>query len=206
MLCPIHAVRYGNFDIYFWTVSHADLDPHMLVWCDLSPIPAPSCPCDVIYASPLMPVLCDPRRARPYRRLTGACDPMLSPIPVFRHGGVMGLVYLAAVASDSPKHACLEKLHYDCGIPPYSTEGYCLDCAVHFKTDLEAHRCSDAVIAVRKLQHHIRPFARFFQLYAVPHGWVVPCGVRPKCRGRTRLEVSWRGGVAAPIFLDSVLY
>ena len=63
------------------------------------------------------------------------------------HGGVMGLVYLAAVASETPKQQCLEKLHYDCGLPPYNTEQACLGCAAHFHDDLAAHQCTAQVVA-----------------------------------------------------------
>lgn len=70
------------------------------------------------------------------------------------HGGVMGLVYLAAVASETPKQQCLEKLHYDCGPPPYTTKQACLGCAEHVHADLAAHHCSEQIVAAECAKTH----------------------------------------------------
>eukprot|EP00040_Diaphanoeca_grandis_P005251 m.32022 g.32022 ORF g.32022 m.32022 type:complete len:572 (+) comp16568_c1_seq1:1635-3350(+) len=60
------------------------------------------------------------------------------------HSGVMALVYLAAVTSQTAKDRCLERLHYECGVPPYSYD--CLGCAQNFEADLLEHGCTIPVV------------------------------------------------------------
>jgi len=56
------------------------------------------------------------------------------------HSGVMGLVYLAAVTSQTKEQECLERLHRLCGAPPYAYS--CLNCAKQAEGDLLAHGCT----------------------------------------------------------------
>eukprot|EP00048_Salpingoeca_helianthica_P015213 m.225645 g.225645 ORF g.225645 m.225645 type:complete len:621 (-) comp16751_c0_seq1:205-2067(-) len=63
------------------------------------------------------------------------------------HEGVMGLVFMAAVAKLTPQQTCLEMLHVFCGIPPYYFSKYCYSCAQYFQQDLINAGCTADMIA-----------------------------------------------------------
>jgi len=62
------------------------------------------------------------------------------------HSGVMGLVYVAAVADPLPKQVCLNRLHILCGEPPYPTAESCNQCALKHQSDLASSNCTKPMV------------------------------------------------------------
>lgn len=58
------------------------------------------------------------------------------------HQGVMGLVFIAAVAAPDLEAECMAELHFVCGTPVYPSNKYCLTCAAEEHKRLEAAHCT----------------------------------------------------------------
>jgi hypothetical protein len=68
------------------------------------------------------------------------------------HGGVMGLVFLAAVATPDPQAMCLTALHDMCGPPVYDSGQACLSCAKQAEKWL--HGCTEAWVRAECAKNH----------------------------------------------------